>query len=138
MPFSSAHRVTRPLTTCKRLSASTDPTLFHTIVIVPCPAYFSVITTLPHPDAINRHMRRFIYDDPLAGLRRQLPEQISQNKLAILHLVAKTRLFQTLDGLSQLTRPFKENTCYEVMCCKRVLDLLLLLRTVSVLSSHQT
>ena len=46
---------------------------------------------------------------PLAGLRWQLPEQISQNKLAILHLVAKTRPFQTLDGLSQLTRPQGEH-----------------------------
>src|ERR1700722_2827022 len=52
-----------------------------------------------------------------------------QNKLASYIPVAKTRLFQTLDGLSQLTRPFKENTCYEVMCFKQVLDLLPSLRT---------
>lgn len=45
--------VTWALTTCKRLSASTDPILFHTIVIVPFPAYFSV-SPLPHPDAVNR------------------------------------------------------------------------------------
>ena len=47
----------------KRLSASTDSTLFHTLVIVPCPACFRVIATLPHPDAVSRYVRELIYDD---------------------------------------------------------------------------
>jgi hypothetical protein len=95
------------------------------------------ITALPHSDAVNRRVRRLIYDDRWLDVAGSFRNNL-QSKLAILHPVAKTRLFQTLNGLSNSQRPFKENTCYEVMCFEQVLDLLPSLRIVSVLSSHQT
>lgn len=121
----------------KQFSTITDPTLFHTIVLVPCPASFRVFTALPHHSRISRHVRRLVYDDrwPDFSCRIRNNLRIASNRSV--NPLAPARLFQMLDQLNQLTGCFKETVWNEVAHFKQVLAMLPSLRSVSVFSSHE-
>ena len=123
--------------TCKHFSGFTDPVLFHTIVLVPCPASFNIITALLHPERISRHVRRLIYDDRWSDVTTSIRHSVQRVNFESFNPVANARLLQTLHRLFQLTRSFKEDASCEVVSLKQVLDLLPALRAVSVFSTHE-
>ena len=141
LELTTAHASLRDLkslrSTCKQFSASTDPALFHTIVIVPCLASFRVITASPYHDRISGHVRRLFYDDRWPDVAARIRNNLQRVNSDSLNPTAKARLLQRLDLLTQITKSFNGNAVYEVACLKQVLDLLPSLRTVSVFSTHE-
>ena len=123
--------------TCNHFSDFTDPILFNTIVLVPCPASFNIITTLSHPERISRHVRRLIYDDRWPDVTTSIRNNVQRVNFESFNPVANARLLQTLHHLCQLTRRFKEDASCEVASLKQVLDVLPALRAVSVFSTHE-
>ena len=122
--------------TCKQFSGFTDPILFHTIVLVPCPASFNVITALPHPDRISWHVKRLIYDDRWEDVIGRI-----RDSLLICYFgsdpVMEALCIQEVEHLTPLVRSFENDTSWEVALFKQVLNLLPSLRAVSAFSSHE-
>ena len=123
--------------TCSQFSAFIDPILFHTIVLVPCPASFNIIIALPHPDRISCHVRRLVYDDRWPDVASSIENCLQRVNIGSFNPIANARLLQKLHRLSYFARRFKEDALCEVASLKRIIGALPLFRGVSVFSTHE-
>jgi hypothetical protein len=122
---------------CKQFSTTTDPTLFHTIVLVPCPASFHLFTALPHHARISPHVKRLVYDDRWPDISRRIRNNLPTASNRSGNRLAPARLFEILDHLNQVAGCSENAGWNEVAHFKQVLEMLPSLRSVSVFSSHE-
>lgn len=137
LAFASLQDLKSLRSSCKHFSTFTDSVLFHTIIIVPCPASFNLITTLPQRDRISRHVRKLVYDDRWPDLFRSVRTAFVKSNGRLAMPDVQSKLLRRLDQLNQLTQSFKADSSSEVAHFKQVLDTLFALRSVSVFSSHK-